>query len=283
MKKNKMEEVSLSEKEKDILKSYQEEYEEYQTVEDEVETIEETVENVEDEVEEPVEEVVENLEEFDFNEEPEEELEEYKEVPERKIRKKKNNNFMLINIIFVVIILLITMIAVDVVAVKKYHKGPYFAILTHKYDDGGTKEYLGLGYKVIKYNQKQGRRDTVIGTWGMKYNNDIIDVEAIDLAIEFNDNESESYKKYSGKFLRVSGVLSNVSMNDNAITITYFDEDGKYTMDIVCNMSTAKEVLEKFETNIRITAIGSVSDYKYKSPENNPTLILSNCFAEQDL
>ena len=270
MKKNKLEEVSLSEKEKDILKSYQEEYEEY-----------ETVEELEDE---KVEEEEENLQEFDFKEESEEEvLENYKEVPEKKIRKKKNKNFMLINIIFVVIILLITMIAVDVVSVKKYHKGPYFAILTHKYDDGGTKEYLGLGYKVIKYNQRQGRRDTVIGSWGMKYNNDTIDVEAIDLAIEFNDNESESYKKYNGKFLRVSGVLSNVSINDNAITITYFDEDGKYTMDIICNMSTDKELLKNFETNIRITAIGSVSDYKYKSPENNPTLILSNCFAEQDL
>ena len=45
-----------------------------------------------------------------------------------------------------------------------------FIIKTHTYNDGGTKEYYGLGYKVIKYNQVQGRRDKVIGSWKLKYN-----------------------------------------------------------------------------------------------------------------
>ena len=41
-------------------------------------------------------------------------------------------------------------------------------IRTSIYKDGGTKEYYGLGYKVIKYNQIEGRRDTQIGLWNLK-------------------------------------------------------------------------------------------------------------------
>ena len=175
------------------------------------------------------------------------------------------------------------MIVSDVVAVKKYQKGPYFAINTKTYKDGGSKEYTGIGYKVIKYNQKQGRKDMVIGTWGLKYNNKVLATEAIDLAIEFTDNEAEASKKYQGKFMRISGVLTNVSENDNSITISYEDEDGKYNFDIICDMASKKDKLKEFETSIRITAQGTVYDYEFKSPESNPILRLKDCYAEQDL
>lgn len=35
--------------------------------------------------------------------------------------------------------------------------------------DGGTKEYIGLGYKVIKFNKLNGYKETKIGSWFMKY------------------------------------------------------------------------------------------------------------------
>jgi hypothetical protein len=39
--------------------------------------------------------------------------------------------------------------------------------------DGGTSEYLGLGYKIIDYNKIDGRKDVVfiplyINKWGIK-------------------------------------------------------------------------------------------------------------------
>lgn len=80
---------------------------------------------------------------------------------------------------------------------------PIFAIKYDSYWDGGTIEYLGLGYKVIKYNQlgiydadcmeeyrekfgepkgmsdyeKYGclterRKDTAFGLWTLKYDNE---------------------------------------------------------------------------------------------------------------
>ena len=65
----------------------------------------------------------------------------------------------------IVIIVLGLLITTDILLVSKAGVGPFLAIRTKVYDDGGTKEYYGLGYKVIKYNQEIGRRDTVLGSW----------------------------------------------------------------------------------------------------------------------
>lgn len=85
---------------------------------------------------------------------------------------------------------------------SKFSKRPIFAIPGATYKDGGTREYYGLGYKVIKYNKSDiidkeclnnyyeyleltgeetdlidisksgcvtpGRSDVVIGTWFLK-------------------------------------------------------------------------------------------------------------------
>lgn len=40
-------------------------------------------------------------------------------------------------------------------------KKPIFVIRTALYKDGGTSIYHGLGYKVIDYNQIEGRKDVV--------------------------------------------------------------------------------------------------------------------------
>ena len=61
-------------------------------------------------------------------------------------------------IIMIVIIVLGLLITTDILLVSKAGVGPFLAIRTKVYDDGGTKEYYGLGYKVIKYNQEIGRQ-----------------------------------------------------------------------------------------------------------------------------
>ena len=49
------------------------------------------------------------------------------------------------------------------------HKEPIFCINTITYRDGGSKEYLGIGYKIITYNSNN-RQDFEVGTWFLKYN-----------------------------------------------------------------------------------------------------------------
>ena len=48
-------------------------------------------------------------------------------------------------------------------SLAKLNKPPLFAIKTAIYKDGGTKDYKGLGYKVIDYNELdgEGRQDVV--------------------------------------------------------------------------------------------------------------------------
>ena len=57
----------------------------------------------------------------------------------------------------------------------KNDNDPIFVINTIIYNDGGTKEYLGLGYKIIKYHtiemELNNEKDIYdIGTWFLKYN-----------------------------------------------------------------------------------------------------------------
>ena len=142
-------------------------------------------------------------EENDFDEEFDDDSHDKKH---KKDSKKINK---IINIIFYVLIVLMIMVTIDVISVSRYNSGPYFAIKTAHYKDGGTKVYTGLGYKVIKYNQIQGRRDTVIGSWALKYSVEPTEVDSIDLAIEYKTDTLKTYEKYNAKFLRISGTYQN--------------------------------------------------------------------------
>ena len=71
-------------------------------------------------------------------------------------------------ILGVILILGLIFFMVDYNRVKNGEK-PIFCINTATANDGGTKEYLGLGYKVIDFNRLDGYDEVKIGTWSMKY------------------------------------------------------------------------------------------------------------------
>ena len=177
--------------------------------------------------------------------------------------------------------LILAMIAIDVICVARYDVGPFFAIPLKKYDDGGTKAYYGIGYKVIKYNQIQGRRDRELGFWSLKYNTDPITLQDIDLAIEMNNNEIETYQKYYKKFVRIISTLEKVNKEKHQITIGYKDEDGKYSLDIICDIVDDQTNLDSLEEGKEITIIGTIKDFKVKTAKKRNRLYIKNCFAEQ--
>lgn len=209
----------------------------------------------------------------------------YVEVKDNKPKKKNNNNKkikLISNIIFVIIILIIAMITIDIVRVKKYNKLPIFAIPLHTYKDGGTKEYYGIGYKVIDYYQLQGRRDKEMGTWFLKYNTTpSTTITGIDLAIEVNADEDKAFNKYYNKYIKVESTLKYSDEKSNQIIVGYEDEDDKYTLDIICSMATDKEEIKYLELDHETTIVGTVNAVEYKTGTNPSTLFLSNCFAEQ--
>ena len=197
--------------------------------------------------------------------------------------KKLKRTKLIINIIFTIIVLLIIMVATDIICVSRFNKGPFFAIPTHTYNDGGTKEYYGLGYKVIKYHQLQGRRDKEIGKWSLKYNVNPVTVQDVDMAIEFNDNSAKAYDKYYKKFVRIITTLHKVDKKNNTILVGYDDEGGKYTLDIECaiNKDEDQKFINKFKEGKEITIIGTVSDFSAKTNKNATKIYISDCFAEQ--
>jgi len=193
-------------------------------------------------------------------------------------RKKDNKNYrksrIIINIIFTIIMIWLVLICIDTISVNKYNKGPYFAIKL-KESKYGYKEYYGLGYKVIKYNQENGRRDMEIGSWNLKANYTPIDMEDIDLAIEFQKDEVATYKKYYKKFVRIYSSVKEV--NKSNIVIGYNDEDNKYTLDIICNMKDTKTL----EKDKEIIIVGTVNNYKGSTKKENKRLYINNCIAAQ--
>lgn len=100
---------------------------------------------------------------------------------------KKGIKVLLI-ILGVIIILGLIFFAVDYSRVQKQEK-PIFCINYATANDGGTNEYLGLGYKVIDFNRLNGYDEIKIGSWFMKYedfedeynyeNNDVLDTKVV--------------------------------------------------------------------------------------------------------
>ena len=190
----------------------------------------------------------------------EEKLEGISIEEEKKIKK-------ISTIVMIAIIVIGLLITLDILLVSKAHVGPFLAIRTKVYDDGGTKEDYGLGYKVIKYNQKIGRRDTIIGSWSIKYDTTPTNYTLEDLAFSIiNDNNN-----HIDEFIRLTGTIKKVDKSNKTLTLTYEDDDGKY------NLTVKAEVISetfKFNENAPVSIIGIVNKY------DNKTITISNAFAE---
>lgn len=264
--------INISNKENEIISSY--EYEE-EFSSDKIPEIE--LKNNE----EIVGEINEEYEEFTLDE-ADEVYDDYDEYEDEKTKIKDTSFYKkILNIIFIIIIVSLTMITIDVISVARYDVGPFFAIPLNTYKDGGTKEYYGLGYKVIKYKQIQGRRDREIGFYSLKYNAEPVTLKDIDLAIEMTGKEAKTYKKYYKKFVRIVSNLEAINKATNQITLSYKDEGKKYSLDIVCTMATDDNQLKKLELKKETTIIGVIDDFEYKTKNKPNTIYVKNCFAEQ--
>ncbi len=75
-------------------------------------------------------------------------------------------------IVIIILTLCLCMFFTDYLVVAKNSK-PYFAQHLLTYEDGGTREYFGPGYKIIIYNQllddHEQQPHPKFGTWFMPY------------------------------------------------------------------------------------------------------------------
>ena len=85
-----------------------------------------------------------------------------------KLKPNKKEIIFLFVILFIVLIFLIT----DIIMVH-IEKEPIFSVSYGQYLDGGTKEYYGLGYKIIDYEILDGYDGYKVGTWFMHYDKNL--------------------------------------------------------------------------------------------------------------
>ena len=201
-------------------------------------------------------------------------------VQKKEKFKKKKNPSKIMNIMFIIAMIIVILNAIDYVSVKKYDKGPYFAIPLKTYNDGGTKVYYGIFYKVIDYNQVQGRRDKEIGLWNMPYYIEAFNVTDYDLAITFEDNPKGSLKNFYKKFLRISSTVKSVDLKRNVMILEYADDGDKYTLDIECKMAEKENELSKYEKGTKVMIIGTLTGFKSHSDSLPNTVIMSDVFSE---
>lgn len=195
-------------------------------------------------------------------------------------KNKTNMLIKIFNILFVLALVAMAIISIDVISVTKFNKGPFFAIKTETYKDGGSKVYYGLGYKVIKYNQIMGRQDTQIGFWTMPFNTTPTQIQDIDLAIEFQNKPEKTGKKYYNQYLAVSSTIKSINKQANELTLEYTDPDGKYTLQIVCPMASKPSDIIDFTEQQEVTVKGTVKSFTLKDSKQPNTVYLKNCFAE---
>lgn len=72
---------------------------------------------------------------------------------------------------------------------------PIFCILKDEVNDGGTRIYLGLGYKVIDFHTINGFYETKIGTYFMKYEDFDDEISKCDDIVIDEIVKSEEYRK----------------------------------------------------------------------------------------
>ena len=129
----------------------------------------------------------------------------------------------IVGIILGIIILLgIIFFAIDYNRAKN-NEQPMLCVQIDEANDGGTKIYLGLGYKVIDFNTLSGFDDVKIGTWFMNYDDFNEEKQAYDE--EFEKRQYLEEKNIS------SIVISEVGYSSARLAKSYnLNQDEMYAL-----------------------------------------------------
>ena len=151
------------------------------------------------------------------------------------------------------------LVVFDVVMVTKFNVGPIFAIKVKTYNDGGTKEYAGIFYKVIKYKQTNGRHDVVLGSYKLSYSGEVYKKSVLDLAILYRDDFT-NFSLLEGKYVVVTGKVLRVSKEKQVVKLIYEDSDNKYQTIVTFKMDKDANYDELKKGNT-VKIAGVLDDY----------------------
>ena len=147
----------------------------------------------------------------------------------------KNKIKTILIILFIIIVLGIVFYIVDSNRAKNNQK-PLFCIKTGTLLDGGTIEYLGIGYKVIDFHTLAGFDDVKIGSWSTDYD-------------DFR-NEMKVYEERfeetlgSGVVVIKDGKINNETLIENFLNKASIDSSEEQTL-IIQEHTSEDEYIEK--------------------------------------
>lgn len=191
----------------------------------------------------------------------------YVTIDEEKKLKKK------FTIIMIVALVLGTLIFIDILVANYTNVGPFLAVKVKTHNDGGTKEYYGLGYKVIKYRVKDGRNTTVVGSWTLKYDPTSKASTVEELGISFRNNTKEALKNSYKQFFIVTGKIDSIDKTNKKVVLIYEDKDGgNYTTKAEFYLKNISK-LKNYSKGDTITISGTFT--KYTPKKNNIVRTLS--------
>ena len=146
---------------------------------------------------------------------------------------KKKIKIILI-IISIIIVLGIIFYFVDTNRAKNNQK-PLFCIKTGSLLDGGTIEYLGIGYKVIDFHTLAGFDDVKIGTCSMDYD---------DFRSEMKVYEDKHFEELNGIVVIKNGNINNEILIENFLNKASIDSAEEQTL-IIREYTSEDEYIEK--------------------------------------
>ena len=179
----------------------------------------------------------------------------------------KRSVIMLFTIIIILAIFGVTFFLVDFNLVVR-NQEPKLCINLNSNNEYNTKEYIGLGYKIIRYNIGSKNAINKFGTWFLTYDNSLNKKEKK----ESNVNYSSTYD--------VIGEVTAYNQKDLILNVKSDSESSKYEeAEVKISSSTfiTKNSKEYYKNNIKVgdkvrikfMQIDSVNDSKVEAIASN--------------
>lgn len=176
----------------------------------------------------------------------------------------KNKKLKILIIIAIILFIGIIVFLIDYNQVK-HGKLPLFAYSFDIYKDGGSREYYGLGYKVLKCNTLIGDKTIKIGLYNMDYSckNNSLSIDTSDFKII---DETEICAEALEQFYEDEDNIYYYNCIRSATTFVKFVDGTKMTIkDAVNNkLITIEQLQNKLKEN---EDIGIIAYQKVKNNE----------------
>lgn len=161
----------------------------------------------------------------------------------------------------------IAFFVVDYNRVQKQEK-PIFCIQNPAgaYEDGGTVEFFGLGYKVIDFHTRAGYDDIKIGSWFMDYNDFDAEMKVYEMKFEEELQKNENIIKWNeitSKGVDEQKLIENVDVDTLERIATLFQE-------------LTKEIEEKEKEDSQFVLSAGWYNYTLESSQFNEVLNIGN-------